>query len=106
MTALQLIISPQAKADLKDIWQFGFSRWGRAQSDNYLEALKGQIWTLLEQPNMGTARNELLAGTRSLPVASHTLYYRIRENNLELIRVLHGRQDPGRHLIGDQARAR
>ena len=98
MTALQLIISPQAKADLKDIWQFGLSRWGQAQSDAYLEALKVQIWTLLEQPQLGTTREELLVAMRSLPVAKHRLYYRVRGTTLEVVRVLHGRQDPERHL--------
>ena len=94
----QLVISDAAQADLKDIYQYGLRQWGKAQSDRYLEKLKTQLWLLTEQPMMGTDRPELLAGNKSLPVESHTLYYRVTSDTVEIIRVLHGRQDPSRHL--------
>jgi hypothetical protein len=37
-------------------------------------------------------------GMRSLPIESHILFYRVTANRLEIIRVLHGRQDPVRDL--------
>ncbi|VAW56190.1 hypothetical protein MNBD_GAMMA07-2430, partial [hydrothermal vent metagenome] len=46
----------------------------------------------------GVDRSELLADTRSLPIESHTLFYRVTPKTVEIIRVLHGRQDPQRHL--------
>jgi len=46
----------------------------------------------------GTERNELLPDIRSLPIENHTLFYRVTENTVEIIRVLHGRQDAQRHL--------
>ena len=98
MPAYQLVIAPAAKADLKDIYQYGLRQWGQAQSDSYLENLKDLFWSLTEQPLMGVERPELLPGARSLPVESHTLFYRVSTNTVEIIRVLHGRQDPQRHL--------
>ncbi len=98
MPAHQLVIAPAAKADLKDIYQYGLRQWGQAQSDSYLENLKDLFWSLTEQPLMGVERPELLPGARSLPVESHTLFYRVSTNTVEIIRVLHGRQDPQRHL--------
>jgi toxin ParE1/3/4 len=47
---------------------------------------------------MGTERPELLPDTRSLLLESHILLYRVTANRVEIIRVLHGRQDPQRHL--------
>jgi toxin ParE1/3/4 len=47
---------------------------------------------------MGIERPELLPDIRSLPIQIHTLFYRATENRVEIIRVLHGRQDPQRHL--------
>lgn len=94
----QLIIAPAAKADLKDIYQYGLRQWGQAQSEAYLEILKVKFWSLTEQPLIGTERPELLAGMRSLPIESHILFYRVTTTNVEIIRVLHGRQDPARHL--------
>lgn len=98
MPTHQLIIAPAVKADLKEIYQYGLRQWGQAQSDNYLETLKEKFWSLTEHPLMGTERPELLAGIRSLPFESHILFYRITSASVEIIRVLHGRQDPTRHL--------
>ena len=98
MSAHQLVIPPAAKADLKDIYQYGLRQWGQAQSDIYLENLKDHFWSLTKQPLMGVERPELLPGTRSLSIESHTLFYRVNSDRVEIIRVLHGRQDPQRHL--------
>ena len=94
----QLAIAPAAKNDLKDIYHYGLRQWGRTQSESYLSSIKNQFWSLTQQPFMGTERHELLPDTRSLPVESHTLFYRVTANSVEIIRVLHGRQDPQRHL--------
>lgn len=98
MPAHQLVIAPAAKTDLKDIYQYGLRQWGQTQSESYLENIKQQIWTLTEQPLIGVDRSELLSGARSLPIESHTLFYRVTLDTVEIIRVLHGRQDPQRHL--------
>ena len=98
MPAHQLVIAPAAKADLKVIYQYGLRQWGQAQSDRYLETLKNQFWSLTEQPLIGVERPELLPDVRSLPIESHTLFYRVTTDKVEIIRILHGRQDPQRHL--------
>jgi len=98
MASHQLVIAPAAMNDLKDIYQYGLRQWGQAQSESYLATIKNQFWLLTQQPLMGTERNELLPEARSLPIESHTLFYRVTVNTVEIIRVLHGRQDPQRHL--------
>lgn len=98
MPVYRLVIAPAAKNDLKDIYQYGLRQWGQAQAASYLSAMKNQFWSLTEQPLIGIERSELLPDTRSLPMQSHTLFYRITANQVEIIRVLHGRQDLLRHL--------
>lgn len=98
MARHQLVIAPAAKNDLKDIYQYGLRQWGQSQSESYLSTIKKQLWLLTQQPLMGTERPELLPDTRSLPIESHTLFYRVAVNRVEIIRVLHGRQDLQRHL--------
>ena len=98
MPVHQLVIAPAATTDLKDIYQYGLRQWGEAQSGRYLENLKGHFWSLTEQPLIGVERSELLPDARSLPVESHTLFYRVTTDTVEIIRVLHVRQDPQRHL--------
>ncbi|WP_127477545.1 type II toxin-antitoxin system RelE/ParE family toxin [Sulfurivermis fontis] len=98
MAPHQLVIAPTAINDLKDIYQYGLRQWGQAQSESYLSTIKNQFWLLTQHPLMGTERPELLPGARSLPIENHTLFYRVIANKVEIIRVLHGRQDPQRHL--------
>ncbi|MBV1914699.1 MAG: type II toxin-antitoxin system RelE/ParE family toxin [Pseudomonadales bacterium] len=98
MPAYQLVIAPAAKLDLSDIYQYGLRRWGKARSEMYLTIIKDQFWALIDQPLIGVERPELLAGIRSLPIQSHTLFYRVASNRIDIIRILHGRQDPQRHL--------
>jgi len=98
MPAHQLVIAPAAKADLKEVYQYGLRQLGQTQSDSYLENLKDHFWFLIEQPLMGVERPELLPGIRSLPIESHALFYRVTTDTVEIIRVLQGRQDPQRHL--------
>ena len=98
MPAHQLVIAPAAKNDLKDIYQYGLRQWGQTQSDSYLTIIKDQFWSLTEQPLMGIEPPELLPDIRSLPIQSHTLFYQATKKRVEIIRVLHGRQDPQRHL--------
>lgn len=98
MPAKQLVIAPAAREDLKNIYDYGVRRWGRKQSDRYLENIKNQLWSLRQQALIGVDRSELLPGVRSLGIGSHIVFYRITTDTAEIIRLLHGRQDPQRHL--------
>lgn len=93
-----LVLAPAAQVDLKDIYQYGLRTWGQSQSDSYLSNIKKQLWALTEQPLVGIDRAELLVGARSLTIESHTLFYRVTPDTIQIIRILHGRQDPQRHL--------
>mgnify|MGYP000111216561 CR=1 FL=1 len=101
MSKLTLSISPEAKSDLTNIYRYGVTVWGAAQAASYLNKLKAQIWRLVSYPMMGTDRSTLLPNLRSLPVGSHILFYRPERTLVELVRVLHSRQDPERHLATD-----
>lgn len=94
----QLVISPVARDDLQGIYQFGLRNWGQERASKYLQNLKERFLALTEQPLIGIERPELLTKMRSFPVDSHIVFYRIRPGKIEIIRVLHGRQDPNRHI--------
>jgi toxin ParE1/3/4 len=98
MAAYKLIVAPAAKNDLKDIYLYGTREWGQAQSESYLSAIKNQLWLLTEQPFIGVERAEISPEIRSLVIQSHTVFYRLTNRQIEIIRVLHGRQDPLHHI--------
>ena len=93
-----LIISPIARADLIKIYQYGTLNWGKARASRYIDHLKAQFWNLTEHPERGIERDELLSALRSITIDSHVIFYRTKNQQLEVIRVLHGRQDPQRHI--------
>jgi len=96
---LQLIIAPAAKADLADIYAYSQNTWGEQQADDYMAQLKNTLWLLTEQPDMGADRSELATSLRGFPVQQHTVFYRRKDEELQIALILHGRQDPTRHAI-------
>lgn len=48
---------------------------------------------LLDNPQLGRSRDELINGLRSIPVDPHTVFYRIARHAIEIIRVIHQRED-------------
>ena len=54
------------------------------------ESLKELLWMLTEQPLLGFECPELQPNMRSLSIESHTLFYRVAPNAVEIIRILHG----------------
>lgn len=98
MSQYQLVFAPVAKDDLKAIYQFSVLQWGLAKAELYLEQIKYNVNLLLEHPFMGLERTDLLNGIRSLAVERHIIFYRIVENQIMIVRVLHSRQDPNRSI--------
>ncbi len=99
MQSIRLLLSPKAKEDLRDIYLHGIETWGLTQSTKYLSLIKSQVLNLIEFPLIGIDRGTLMKEVRSISVESHVIFYRLRNNDIELLRILHQRQDPERHLI-------
>ena len=98
MASRKLLLSPAAKADIRAIYQRSLGKFGRARTEAYLEGIKESMWTLTSQPLLGIDRSELLPELRSLVVATHIIFYRALKDRVEIVRVLHARQDPATHL--------
>ncbi len=98
MTSHKLVISLAASNDLRKIYQYGSLNWGESRATNYLDNLKEQFWSLTNYPKIGIKRDDLFPCVRSLAVDSHVVFYRSQNQQLEVIRVLHGKQDPQLHL--------
>lgn len=108
-------LSGPAKADISSILRTSETRYGRDARTRYRGLLTAAIRRIAADPQgrETTDRNELLSGLRSLhvrhgrhesreaPVGGpvHVIFYRSIEPELiEIVRVLHDRMEPGRHL--------
>lgn len=98
---LDLVLAPAAQKDLIRLYRYGLVTWGRQQADTYLAHVEEVIWQLTSRPEMGLKRPELAEGLCSFATKRHLVFYRCEKGQLQIARVLHGRQDPSRHLADD-----
>ena len=90
--------SPAAQADIEEIWDYTVSRWGEAQAERYTRDIQATCEALGNGALAGLSAEDIRAGYRKIAVGSHVMYYRERENRLEIVRILHRRMDVARHL--------
>lgn len=90
--------SVDAEEDLTNIWLYTVQEWGALQADDYLDQLEYGILQLQENPKLGRPRDDVRAGYRSLSVNQHMIYYNISQSTIHIVRVLHGKMDPDRHV--------
>ncbi|MEC4819600.1 MAG: type II toxin-antitoxin system RelE/ParE family toxin [Scytonema sp. PMC 1069.18] len=88
----QVIRTPKAKNDLKEIWNY-IADYSEERADSLLKMLGEKMQTLAQFPLMGKERAEILEGLRSFPVNNYIIFYRPIDNGIEVIRVLHGARD-------------
>jgi toxin ParE1/3/4 len=91
-------LSRAAVADLDAIADFTADRWGNEQARLYLDALEARLTQLAYQPLIGRKRDELATGLLCFPVESHVVFYCATDFGIAVVRVLHKRQDPPRHI--------
>jgi toxin ParE1/3/4 len=87
-----------AEDDLVAIWRYSFERWGIEQADRYLDELDEGIEALAGNPRLGSDCRHIRAGYRRLRIRHHSVYYRLVSSCIEIVRVLHERMEPDRHL--------
>ena len=94
----KLVVSARAEDDLRRLLATSRVMWGEEQRDAYAERLTAAVQHLLAHPYLGRARDDLSPGLRALPAGSHMIYYRSDEQTVEIVRLLHDRMDPTRHV--------
>lgn len=94
----QIVKSPKAEIDLEDIWLYSFERWNEHQADQYYDELIDGIKRLTDNPKLGKPCESIRRGYRSLQINRHVVYYRVQGQTIDIVRVLHERMEPTRHL--------
>jgi toxin ParE1/3/4 len=93
------LLSPAARADLTEIWDYTAGRWGIDQAERYIRALTTACEELADQRRTGRAIDDVRAGYFKLSVGSHFLCYRHTDAGvIDVVRILHQRMDVPEHL--------
>jgi len=87
-----LRLSNVAEADLADVYEYGFKRWGERQADLYYDALLAHFDLLCSNPFLFAAVDDIRPGYRRSVCGSHAVYYRVSAFAVEVMAVI-GRQD-------------
>jgi len=110
-------LSEAARADVADILRQTSRRFGALQRRRYGRLMEAAAELISADPNRpgSRSRDDLAPGVRSFPVeraarrrgaASHVLYYAPGmhddgRDGVIILRVLHERMDPTRHIVDD-----
>ncbi len=90
--------SVACEEDVREIYLYTSGAFGVEQAVAYHVALQQTFDLIANNPEIGRARPEIDTLTRSFVCQSHTVYYQIEVDFVLILRILHGRQDPIRHL--------
>ena len=90
--AYTFAVTSTAETDYLDIWLY-IAQDSVANADGFIDLLHSKHAIILSQPLIGTPRPDFGAEVRSNPVGHYTLFYRLHDERIELLRVLHGARD-------------
>ena len=93
------VLSPEAQADLVDIWEYIKRESSEEVADHVANAILDKIAFLAERPGVGHTRPDLSAKpVKFFTVYSYLIVYRPEATPLQALTVLHGHRDIGRLL--------
>src|SRR5699024_9474028 len=73
-------------------------RWNIRQAETYIAEIRAAIEREADDPRRGRARDEIRHGYRQYGIGSHLLFYVESAEGVDVVRILHQRMDPTRHL--------
>lgn len=86
------LLSKAAEKDLVQIAEYGDQQFGIEQSDKYRNQLSQHFKLIAKQPYFFREVSYIHQGYRRSVCGSHSIYYKIENNFVLIVRVL-GRQD-------------
>lgn len=89
---IRYVVSGLAQEDIDQIAIF-IAIDSPARVDRYIDRLTRKFETIAAYPELGRRSDYLLPGARVVPISSHLIVYRVKNRRIQILRILHGRQD-------------
>ncbi len=89
---MSLRLTQRARRDLLEIWEYIATDNARA-AEKTVGSILRRFDLLEKNPLLGRRRHDLRAEYRSVTVGSYVIFYLTSAEDVEVIRVLHGRRD-------------
>jgi toxin ParE1/3/4 len=84
----------RAKTDVDSIWAYIAADNGKA-AEELLDRFGKAFEMLVQNPHAGRPRPDLGHELRSFAVANYIIFYVLQSGGIEIVRVIHSRQDIG-----------
>jgi len=91
-------LSPRAQRDLEGIFDYTVKQWGLPQALVYTDLIEATCADLAQAPQRSQDCAAIRVGYRRRTVEQHVIYFRLMSDGIAIIRILHQRMDPIRHL--------
>lgn len=92
-------LSKLAAEDFAAIYEYTLRHFGALQADAYTDDLEGVLRLLSGSPLMGHDLQEVVEGVRRHDHQRHAIFYRPRERDIYVIRILHQQMEPMKYLF-------
>ena len=94
-----VVLSPKAKADLSEIWDYTYSEWGVEQAEKYVR----DLWSVMQEQTRELTKSvdigDVRKGYRKVRSGSHVIFFKVtRVGVVDVMRILHQKMDFDRHL--------
>ncbi len=81
-----------------DIYLYSLKQFGEKQAEAYIDNLYQRFAQIAASPTSGRDFSDIYDGAWRINQQSHAIYYRLAENDVFVLRILHQSMDPARHL--------
>jgi toxin ParE1/3/4 len=90
-----VVWAPRAKRDLRGVWHYYARAASPEIADKQLRGIADAGARLANEALVWRTRDEVMPGLRSVLVHPYTVFYRVNDGTVEVVRVLHERRDFG-----------
>ena len=94
--------SRRAETDLFEIGVYTVRTWDETQAERYLGQLEACCELLGGNPELGRSCDDVRPGLRRMEVGKHFVFYRQDQEGIFVVRILHQRMLPERHVFDDE----
>lgn len=94
-----VVLSPKAKADLSEVWDYTHSEWGAEQAEKYVR----ELWAAMQEQTLDLTKSidigDVRKGYRKVRSGSHAIFFKVTSaGDVDVVRILHQKMDFARHL--------
>ena len=87
------VISKKAVSDLEEIWLYTVEKWSVEQADRYYNLIFDEIDYICKNSDASKSMEHIRKGYRASKVKFHLIFYKVSNDIVEIVRILHERMD-------------